>query len=431
MANFALRVDEPTAGQDLRSTFLWLPSPSASTIKSNVDRNLSLLGPVSKVNLDLVRIAIGVFAADRSVLRERRGSNWNRRNIGLQVPVSDVDAWRSVAKDLEQLLAFLTGDAWAVTFVAAPPVQIAAQMPVGEESSPQRVVLMSGGADSAIGVLHSRSLLDDDQSQIVLSHYGATLLKPLQKKVGLETVGLLPGPGQRHVQVRLVRGSRRSDGSRWPSEPTSRSRSFLFLALGLAAASVDCVPLWIPENGFASLNPPLGSERLGSLSTKTTHPAFLGGLSALMEAVGGQGAIINPFAGKTKGEMFALCASLVGSNPASQFLSGTHSCAHAGQRDKGIAASKQCGVCFGCVLRRASFVAAGVSDQTQYISPSSQVKVQKWLNEKSVESAVRNFVARGVRARDLAVLGLPGEYSIEAALDLCGRGVAELGSLYT
>ncbi|HEY6422835.1 MAG TPA: hypothetical protein VIY28_06225, partial [Pseudonocardiaceae bacterium] len=58
-----------------------------------------------------------------------------------------------------------------------------------------------------------------------------------------------------------------------------------------------------------------------------------------------------------------------------------------------------CGVCFGCVLRRASFRASGVTDLTEYIAPSSDAVVQKWLDGKSVEQPVRNFIRRGVRGQ--------------------------------
>ena len=60
------------------------------------------------------------------------------------------------------------------------------------------------------------------------------------------------------------------------------TRSFLFLAFGLAIASMEELPLWIPENGFASLNLPLTADQRGSLSTRTTHPLFL-------EQLGGPG----------------------------------------------------------------------------------------------------------------------------------------------
>ncbi len=219
-------------------------------------------------------------------------------------------------------------------------------------------------------------------------------------------------------------------GWRVADEQSTRSRSLLFLALGLAVASVHQVPLWIPENGFASLNPPLGMERLGSLSTRTTHPAFLGDLSSLLNSVGAHGEITNPFSGNTKGEMFRRVADLIGTSAATGFLSTTNSCSHTGQRAFKVSSSTPCGVCFGCVVRRAAFAAAEIPDETQYIDAAGNTKLQAWLDKNSIEEAVRRFVARGVKSRDVIALSLPSSYSAADALDLCQRGSRELGELF-
>lgn len=82
------------------------------------------------------------------------------------------------------------------------------------------------------------------------------------------------------------------------------------------------------------------------------------------------------------------------------------------------------------MLRRASLAASGVADLTDYIAPSSDPVVQKWLDGKSVEQPMRNFIRRGVKGKDLATLGLPDNYRLRDALDLCERGV-ELRSLFS
>lgn len=128
-------------------------------------------------------------------------------------------------------------------------------------------------------------------------------------------------------------------GHRFKNENTTRTRSFLFLALGLALASVDEVELGTPENGFASLNPPLGPDQLGSLSTRTTHPWFLTELSGLVSAAGAWGTLSNPFAAQTKGEMFRWLADQVGDGPASDLLSATNSCAFTNRRWLGVTAT--------------------------------------------------------------------------------------------
>lgn len=427
MPPFRLRLTGPdtvTEGE-AKSSFYWL-SGARSSFTTRLGPNLGMLGSVPALNVDLVRIATTVYAADRSERRTARGSDWNQRSFDLEVPVSDAPAWAAVASDLENVIGFLTGDRWTLAFNqdVAPAEKVAMKT-----TSPKRVVLLSGGADSAVGALVSLADLGGDDEHVLLSHFSASTLAPIQRRVAEHVGTLLPGPKQQHLQIRFARSKARLDGREYAAEPSSRSRSLLFLALGLAVASMDKVPLWIPENGFASLNPPLGPERRGSLSTRTTHPAFLEGLVAVLGAVGAHGHIQNPFADSTKGEMFTRAAALVGDVNAAELLSATNSCAHTGQRAFGISPSTACGVCFGCVVRRASFHAAGLTDTTTYISAAGDARLEAWLNSNSVEPSVRSFVARGVRQRDLIAMSLPTTYPIARALDLCQRGIGELAGL--
>ena len=408
------------------STFYWSSNASGS-FESTYGPDLGGLGPVKSANIDFVRIAATAFTADRSTPRAGGGSNWNSRDIGLSVPVHSPDRWDSVSDDLESLLGLLTGDSWMLRFTPSyGPREPVAQFIPGAE----RVVLVSGGADSAVGALKSRQTVGSG-GHILVSHVGATVLAPIQRRVGFRAKRLVPGAPQTHLQIGFRRKARQVDGTEFLSEPSSRSRSLLFLSFGLAVASLDDVPLWIPENGFASLNPPLGAERRGSLSTRTTHPAFLEGLSAVLDEVGAQSTIINPFADQTKGEMFAEVGEQFGEANTSKFLSLTHSCGSTGQRAFGVSVATQCGVCFGCVLRKASFQASGIEDNSEYVVASTGTRLDAWLRRNSIESSVRAFLSRGVRSHDIAAMGLPRSYSARDALDLCNRGLVELQGFFS
>ena len=433
-----LTVPRPIPESSAKSTFYWSTGTLGSFDSTyrlwssglrpqfgDLGPQLGGLGPVAEPNIDFVRIAAAVFTADRSTPRKQGGSNWNSRDIGVTVPVNSPDRWRSVGDDLASLLGLLTGDSWRLEFVPdyGPKEPVAKFVPGAE-----RVVLVSGGADSAIGALRSRQIVGPG-GHILVSHVGATNLAPIQREVASTVEQLVPGAPQEHLQIRFGRKARQINGARFPSESSSRSRSLLFLAIGLAVASRDGLPLWIPENGFASLNPPLGPERRGSLSTRTTHPAFLDGLSMILEVVGAQSTIVNPFTELTKGEMFSEVAELVGKAEASRFLSLTHSCGMTGQRAFGIPVSTQCGVCFGCVVRKASFQASGIEDGTAYIVPYTGTRLEAWLRSNSIEPSVQSFVRRGIRTHDIAAMGLPLSYSSRDAFDLCKRGLAELEGL--
>jgi len=425
MASFALRLSAPGEVSSVvaSQSFYWLKDTKRSSFTTGLQPGLGSLGPVLGLNIDLVRIAVAVFAADRSVVRAGGGSDWNARSFEILVPVSDPAIWKSVTDELASLIGFLTGDHWRFEFSSesAPPEEIAAKT-----DTLSRVVLLSGGADSAAGAVVSKARLADTEGHGLVSHFSARTLAPLQRNIAERVNALGPERTQRHYQFHVSRNQKQLDGDNYPSESSSRSRSLLFLALGLAVASLDRVPLWIPENGFASLNPPLGPDRRGSLSTHTTHPAFLQGLSAILARIGAHGEIENPFAEKTKGEMFDQLGQLLGGE-ASKLLSATTSCAHTGQRNFGVSSTMACGVCFGCVVRRAAFHASGIPDQTPYIDPSGNEGLKAWLDDKSVVPAIRSLVARGVNPRDLVAMSLPDGLPLSRAREICERSLAELG----
>lgn len=424
MTRLLLALDKARAegAEGFDEVFVW-DDGAHSTFAGTIGPGLEALGKVPPLSRDFVRIALAVFAADRSVSRQRGGSNWNARELDLTIGVSAPRKWQGQADALSQLLAFLTGDVWTLRFFKQEVPQ-AERLPL-KQPAPDRVVLLSGGADSACGAVLSRSRLPEGSSHVLVSHFSLTTLSPVQQTLSRMLNELLPARGQTHHQVYLNRGSTRLDGSHFANEASSRSRSMLFLALGLAAAAPSRSPLWIPENGFASLNPPLGPERRGSLSTRTTHPWYLATLQQLLADVGAHGVIENPFVHMTKGEMFRQIAEIVGDDAAAGYLSATNSCAHTDARYSGAPAASSCGVCFGCIVRRAAFRASGLEDRTAYLNDAGG-KFADFVSGKSIEVAVEDFVRRGVGGRDIMAMSLPDGYPAATALDLAQRGVEEL-----
>ena len=190
MASYAMRLKLPEhiPASRARTTFYWTAN-GLSSIESTYGPRLGGLGPVRQANIEFVRIAGAVFAVDRSAPRRSGGSNWNQREIDLLVPVFNVARWEAVASDLGQLFGFLTGDRWTLRFLKAscPAEQVAPH-----DQAAQRVVLLSGGADSAIGALLSRRQLSPDQSHTLVSHVGLKNLAPIQRHVANQIECLLP-----------------------------------------------------------------------------------------------------------------------------------------------------------------------------------------------------------------------------------------------
>ena len=171
---------------------------------------------VPPLNIDLVRIAVAVYAADRSTYRSRRGSDWNQRDLDLEVPVSNAAAWTAVAGHLTSVGGFLTGDRWSLKLQATrSPRRPRLRQPTRPATDPpKRVVLLSGGAEGAIGALVSRSDLAKDERHVLVSHVSFTPVAPVQRMVASAIERLIPGPQQQHLQLRLSRNARRIDGSK-------------------------------------------------------------------------------------------------------------------------------------------------------------------------------------------------------------------------
>ena len=431
MPRFRLRLSEPptVTASNCDGVFHWLPDRNSTIYGAlhngpHLGPNLGALGAALGPNIDFARIAVAVYAADRSAARAGGGSNWNQREIRLKIALRDPDRWAPLADELKAVIDLLTGDDWEFAFTRT---RGSGESQPTIEARHSRVVLLSGGADSATGGLLSRAeLAPRKETQALVSHYTSSVLSPLQRDIFERVQSLATGPADQHIQVHLTRRGSQLDGKSFRDETSTRARSLLFIALGVAVASIHEVPLWIPENGFASINPPLGLDRLGSLSTRTTHPAFLSGLRDLLGRVGAHADIINPYARATKGEMFAEVAKLLGPDRASKFLSATNSCAHTGQRSFRISAAVPCGVCFGCVVRRASFAAAGLKDRTTYISASGDARLRDWLEVNSVARPIRRLTERGISQTDLIAIGLPDDYPLAEADELCRRGLQEL-----
>jgi hypothetical protein len=199
-----------------------------------------------------------------------------------------------------------------------------------------------------------------------------------------------------------------------------RTRSILFLALGALAASTlprtttRDVRLFVPENGFISLNVPLTARRIGTLSTRTTHPRMISLLQGVFDQVGIPVKIENPYQFRTKGELLAECRDR---DLLTRLISTTVSCG------KWRRKWQQCGRCVPCLIRRAALRRAEIADLTDYQFRS----VREASSDDDVES-VRRAVARW---RQVGVQGMtrrsviPPERAVEYE-DVFRRGMLEL-----
>jgi 7-cyano-7-deazaguanine synthase in queuosine biosynthesis len=310
---------------------------------------------------DLLHLALGVYTTDQVISREDHGFQGWSRHFKVFVPVTDVNMWNLSKESIEELLSFLSGDKWEFSFRQKPGKQ--EKLKLQTDKNPQKinkVSLFSGGLDSLVGAI---DLLDNDIKTAFVSHYKrgseskvqTTLYKELEKKYGKESFifyQLFVQPNQKHKET--------------SKEESSRSRSFLFLCLGLSVANslgknVDFI---IPENGLISLNVPLTGTRLSSHSTRTTHPYYLKLFKEIVHALGIENAITNPYQFLTKGEMMTQCknqALLKSLSP--QTLSCSHS-EHS--RYAGLSPGIHCGYCVPCLIRQSAEKKSKITG-TQYV----------------------------------------------------------------
>jgi hypothetical protein len=384
----------------------------------------------SEIGMDLLVLAAHVHAADTRILRNSDSQDGWSREIRLIVPVSDVSRWQAVARLLEEMLTFLTGDHWIIGFRARPK-GFAQIVPARPANTPEpifdRLNLFSGGLDSLIGGIEA---LEAGGIPLFISHAGEGAVSRAQSAC---YEGLVAAYGQKRLarlrvsmkfSVDLVKGG--------GHEETTRGRSFQFFAAAVFAGSGFHAPFTVnvPENGFIALNVPLDPLRLGALSTRTTHPFYMARWNELIAALGITGRVYNPHWNQTKGEMVAVChnAPLLMS-----LVKSSISCSSPAKGRFARHAAGHCGYCLPCIIRRAALQPA---DPTHYESPLQgrplNTRTAKGKQVRSFQFAVQRLSAKPQLAAILihkaGPLGDEPAHLNELA-DVYRRGLTEVGAL--
>ena len=308
-------------------------------------------GALTPRALDLVEIAAATYLADLAIPRGRNEAYV--RSLELHVPVSEPDFWQEQAHELSRLLYLLTADNVTFTFHprAEEPLAVGA---VGSAAGNDAVCLISGGVDSLAGAV---MLLRAGRRPLFVTHRSGNPTVGRAQAAVLKTLRRLSSDfGHVYVPV-MPRLTEMSLPYPPPEqrEPSRRSRSLLFMALGAAAAQALGTPeVYLCENGVLTAAVPLAPSRVGGLSTRSTHPAVLDLFTLLCKRAGLACQVINPFLYQTKAE---LIRDILRPVLRVEEIQATVSCWMAGRRHR------QCGGCVPCLIRRISMLAAGLPDE--------------------------------------------------------------------
>lgn len=342
-----------------------------STLIQDIQRNG--IRP-SVVVWDFNSLALAVAAADHSIPRKTSADGWTRQ-IELTVHLCNPAIWDSNKRALERVLKFLTGDFWSLTFndQGVPPPRPRTT----KRFDCDCVSLLSGGLDSLVGAI---DLTEQNQKPIFVSQI---------VRGDAETQRVFANsirPESPHFQW-----NHKIHPPEGESEGSTRGRSIVFYAFAaLAAIAIDAPPnlpvkIFVPENGYISLNIPLTPGRLGSFSTKTSHPILMKGIQSIWDAVGIKNKLIMPYQFKTKGEMLLECKN---QDLLKELVFRSVSCGK-----YRVYKMQHCGRCIPCLVRRAAFKKWQESDNTVGGYYSSQLERINYGNPDDV-GAIANACLR-------------------------------------
>jgi 7-cyano-7-deazaguanine synthase in queuosine biosynthesis len=326
-------------------------------------------GRQTGIDFDLFLISCLVYGIDILLPREKFADNsWNRE-IEVEFPVENPDAFNKGKNILEGMLYFLTGDEWTISFIQRdnfPLYNFSKQVKVfGNEfrNSHKKVSLFSGGLDSLIGVIDQ--LASSNDKIALVSHYDGTSFRGAETDQNKIIEVLQKKYSNYHlIQTRVDLSGYDTNSNKIQKETTLRGRSFLFLCKAIFVAhSIDeGTDVLIPENGTISLNYPLTHSRISSCSTRTSHPYYLAKMEEFIKSIGLHHAIKNRYELKTKGEMLEECKDR-------DLILKTYnlscSCGKRGTRKDirdNSTGTNHCGICMPCIYRRVALHKIGIKE---------------------------------------------------------------------
>ena len=356
------------------------------------------------VAYDALLTAAAVEFADRT---QRRSAYVWERDIELQIPVHDTGRWndRRVLETLHDVLGFLTGDRWHVSFYPRRRPQSPAQQGLLDlHRDIDAVIPFSNGLDSrAVAGLMAREM----GRRLVRMRLGSILPDGEDLSRKREAFTAVP------YRVRAEKSAF--------VESTARSRGFKFaLISGIAAYLAQAGHVVVPESGQGALGPvivPVGQ----AYEDYRSHPLFTRRMETFFDALlGHRVRYVFPQLWNTKGETLRRFVDECGD----ESWSTTWSCWQQNRHVSVDGRKRQCGICAACMLRRMSVHAAGFSEPAgRYVwedlsAPTLDAGAAASFGEKRrITGALREYAIAGALHMD-HLAELPDSKTQSRGLDL-------------
>ena len=352
------------------------------------------VGRIPTIATSFLYFSAVIYAIDRSISREKYSiDGWSRElDVLIKIPCHEV--FDAEKEQIAQLLSFLTGDYWTLSFQEASNVRLIKYTDSDYFDGITQVNLFSGGLDSLIGAIDFMSQYPN-KKLFLASHYDSDMSGPR-----IDQERLLRHFSSKFNNQYVVFPKKHSIKiiSHLSAETTCRSRSLMFMAIALQIAEYTMSKIMIPENGSVSLNYPLSPSRRSSCSTRTTHPVVIHQVNNLLMNFGLLSKIENPYEFMTKGEMVRDCKN---QSYLFSILAESNSCGKRTRRQffYDNRNATHCGHCMPCMYRRASLV--GYNDLTSYGNELDSLYRQRRLQLTDDFFAMLNFLKTDLTEEDI------------------------------
>ena len=328
---------------------------------------------VSAKIADLIDLGAIISVVDRLTERHQEQSC----HIFIKLPMRQPSVFQQmdIYEQIQQLLYWYTGDLWSFEFL--PTVSygrltetVNHMFPSSNMGKPTEVALWSGGLDAFLGLLNrikqnpmQKFLLFSDRTNPPIGGVQRSVFNSL-RRINADTNLIQVSTSKEVGQKNFLKLDKKL-----------RARGLGFLLLGSAYALLEGqTQLAVYENGVGAINLPFRPSEVGVDHSRSVHPTSLKYVGLFISSIFNINFVVhNPFLWQTKAEMCQILREMNLNDIA--WL--TISC------DRPHRGLKQCGCCSSCLLRRQSFLASEIPDETFYLSDTASDHIRDKLLKTS------------------------------------------------